>query len=161
MKREFMKALVLSLAVVSLVFASAVATAYAQTHRLVANVPFAFEVGGKTLPAGKYAATRINNDAGIQLVATQGKASALRLSIPTQSRTREPQMKMVFHRYGDRYFLSQVWFGDNSNGSQLQECKAERACRRERLARAKTPTQNSISLNAAEPEIVTVTANVE
>jgi hypothetical protein len=34
--------------------------------------------------------------------------------------------KLVFHRYGDRYFLSQVWGTDQSTGSQLQKTAQER-----------------------------------
>jgi len=33
--------------------------------------------------------------------------------------------KLIFHRYGDRYFLSQMWMPGNPTGRELPPSKAE------------------------------------
>ncbi len=52
--------------------------------------------------------------------------------VPTHS-TQRPQhensSKMVFHRYGDSYFLAEVWVAGNSIGKALFPSRAEREIR--------------------------------
>jgi hypothetical protein len=99
----------------------------AQSFSVKANVPFAFAVAGKTMPAGEYAldnevpavtAVRLRNlDSPEAAVASTNSASGGMAAHPAE---------LVFHRYGNQYFLAQVWSGDASTGIDIQTSRDER-----------------------------------
>lgn len=104
---------------------AAMGAAFGQTKAgdVVVDVPFAFSVAGQNLPAGHY----IVASAGTDLIRifnrqTQG------LFLPTHSgmRSKSDGSKLVFHRYGDTYFLSSVWITGNTVGKELFRSSAER-----------------------------------
>ena len=89
---------------------------------LVAEVPFAFHAGTQTLPAGRYIVAAVDGD--LRISNSQGRG----LFVPTHpaSRTAGDGTKLVFHRYGDTYFLSAVWVTGNTTGRELFRSRAER-----------------------------------
>jgi hypothetical protein len=100
-------------------------TLFAQTRQgdVVADVPFAFVVAGRTLPAGQYIVSGLNDNLEIH------DRQNHRVFVPAHSAQRsadENKSKMVFHRYGDTYFLSEVWVGGSSIGRALFPSRAER-----------------------------------
>lgn len=79
------------------------------TSRLVAEIPFDFQAGKVMLPAGKYEVDlgRLN---GVVLLANEDRtASAFINCNHKYSNTLNETGKLVFNRYGNEYFLSQVW----------------------------------------------------
>jgi hypothetical protein len=90
----------------------------------VADIPFSFVVAGKILPAGHYVVSPMSNGSlRIQGSAHQG------MFVPAHSAQRsasDNSCKLVFHHYGDSYFLSQVWVTGNDQGRQLFLSRAER-----------------------------------
>jgi hypothetical protein len=99
---------------------------YAQTKEgdVVVDVPFAFIVGGSTLPPGHYIVSRVNQD---DLAIHDRQNHGVFVSAHSAQRSRhENESKMVFHRYGDTYFLSEVWVGGNTIGRALFRSRAER-----------------------------------
>lgn len=116
-----MKRICIALSTVLLVMT---ASAFSQVREgdVVADVPFAFVVPGRTLPPGHYTVKRLND---LLSIADQQQS----LFVPTHSVQRtahEDTSKMVFHRYGDLYFLSEVWVGGSSTGKVLFPTRAER-----------------------------------
>ncbi len=100
-----MKILV-SLCLVSMLSASA---AFAQ-KRIRADVPFAFTVSGKQLPAGEYRFIRSNDGRSISVIG-MNKMSAIamtQISSAASSQTRLKDATVGFHKVGDRYFLSKM-----------------------------------------------------
>jgi hypothetical protein len=96
--------------------------------RLQASVPFEFIVGAKTMPAGEYS---IILDLGPRLVRLQdfkAGTGVVSLSNWMQVKSKDPaaETKLVFHRYGDKYFLSEVSDGYDSIGMQLSVTHTER-----------------------------------
>jgi hypothetical protein len=89
---------------------------------VVVDVPFAFNVGAQTLPAGHYIVAPLDGAIRIFNFQTNG------VYVPTHSATRTASdgSKLVFHRYGDSYFLSAVWVTGNTTGRQLFRSHAER-----------------------------------
>ena len=74
-----------------------------------ATVPFGFYVGDSQLmPSGTYRITpcNINNTAVVVRNCNEGVA-AVHLTQPTDKQSKD-QGKLVFHKYGDMYFLSEV-----------------------------------------------------
>ncbi|HEX6728888.1 MAG TPA: hypothetical protein VF074_02705 [Pyrinomonadaceae bacterium] len=105
------------------------ATAHAQSERTeVTYIPFDFVVGKKTLPAGEYVVrpnrTRSND---VWLVQSKdGDTSALFTTTAVQSSKAAKRTKLVFNKYGDQYFLSQIWFDGSNSGRELIKRHKER-----------------------------------
>jgi hypothetical protein len=116
-----MKTLRISLSV-ALLLAATIGFAQTKEGDVTADVPFAFVVAGKTLPAGHYIVSHQNDSLRIHDRENQG------MFVPTHSSQRpehENASKLVFHRYGDTYFLSEIWVGGNALGRVLFTTKAE------------------------------------
>lgn len=47
------------------------------------------------------------------------KATSLVVSNSCRSRDFASQTKLIFHRYGERYFLNQIWVEGNDSGHEL------------------------------------------
>jgi hypothetical protein len=110
-----------SLLVLSLLLT--VAGAHAQSAAR-ANVPFAFKVGTKQMPAGTYA---IRNDAGSSVVMVrnlQTGTSALALGRPGSPSKKTD--KLIFHRYGSQYFLTAILGSKGSQGMEFPATKQEK-----------------------------------
>jgi len=131
MKRQIAKGLAMLMLTLALAAASAaVANGQTKAH-LVADVPFEFMVADKTLRAGEYRVSAIDQS-GDAIAITNGRGeNAIRLSMPKGRNDREKAAKLVFHRYGSTYFLSQVWMAGEATGRELPRSKQERAIERE------------------------------
>jgi hypothetical protein len=104
---------------------------------LRAQIPFDFHVGDRVIPAGDYVVSAMTDDEKtLRIRAAGGGESAATLTSPKLAKSgSESAPRLVFHRYGDQYFLSAVW-GDGETGRALPESKQERSLRRElRVAR--------------------------
>jgi len=88
-------------------------SAHAQTssvQRVSANIPFAFNVGKTTLPAGKYTITVLNPTSDrktLQIRSLNGRSSAIVLTM-TGNGNLSDRAKLVFERYDDRYYFAQA-----------------------------------------------------
>jgi hypothetical protein len=94
---------------------------------LVVNVPFDFTAGSTTLPAGEYSILKSTIDTS--LLTIQRADLSVSIIIPTMaavSSDRQSESRLIFHRYGDRYFLSQVWSAGNSRGRVLSKSASEK-----------------------------------
>jgi hypothetical protein len=109
----------------------AVAPASAQTiTQLRANIPFEFMVGGTTLPAGEYIVNARLTPGGLTIRSEDGREGALALVNPTDSPYNSNQTTLVFNRYGNQYFLSQIWMPYRGMGYQVPKSKVEREASR-------------------------------
>lgn len=96
--------------------------ASAQTLKLKVNVnvPFSFIVNHDTLPAGEYLLESMGDGARILSVrGLNSKAVNLVSPIPCASVTKASQTQLVFHRYGDQYFLTRIWVEGNTDGDEI------------------------------------------
>lgn len=103
----------------SLVGALALVSLPAEAGEISAKVPFSFEVAGKTLPPGTYNLS--NTDAAL-LVRSLGSGVFV---MGTRIDSSDRDAKLIFHKYGERYLLRQVWMG-NGTGRQLPVTRSER-----------------------------------
>ena len=115
----------------AIVLATAVVSVQAQSleYRIRVNIPFDFSIADKKLPAGIYSVgrARVNSDDTILSVLDgDGHAKELRTSIPVLSWNAKNKATLVFHRYGDQYFLYQVWSAGETTGRQFPKSNAER-----------------------------------
>jgi hypothetical protein len=94
---------------------------------VVVDVPFDFTAGNTSLPAGEYSVQKWTKDTSVLLIQrTDGSASLLIPTMAALSSASQSECKMVFHRYGDRYFLSQVWTTGNPRGRELYKSASEK-----------------------------------
>jgi hypothetical protein len=109
-----MKTKILAMAGAVLLSIVAAGECQAQSRPLEVNVPFAFEVGNKTLPAGSYRVESVPTGAGSVEILRSNRGD-IRLPISTMATAPTsgiPASALVFHRYGNRYFLAQIRTGD-------------------------------------------------
>lgn len=101
---------------------TAVAIGQTSPGDVVVDVPFAFSVAGANLPAGHYIIAQ-----QIDMIKIFNHHSQA-VYVPTHStlRTKADGSKLVFHHYGDTYFLSEVWVTGNTSGKQLFPSRSER-----------------------------------
>ena len=88
----------------------ATASAYAQTGVVKANVPFNFIVEKTQIPAGHYMFHTLGIS-GTAMSIESPDRKLVKLFLPNACETPQSQdtTKLVFHRYGDQYFLAQIW----------------------------------------------------
>lgn len=123
--------------VVGLALAAGVVSANGQltSYPVIADIPFDFIVNDKTLPSGKYTVRAITSDGEGLRVSSYGKSSAVGLSRSVTDKSDNQKARMVFHRYGQQYFLAEIWSGEGS-GRQMLQCKRERNLRKELASNA-------------------------
>ena len=107
----------------------ATVSAHAQSGKqFTVTIPFDFSVGGKDLSAGQYRvgpATQTSGE-GLVLRRTDGRAGVFVLSSRIQTEAAQQESKLVFRRYGNQYFLEEIWSQGDSTGNQVEESRAER-----------------------------------
>jgi ABC-type uncharacterized transport system permease subunit len=124
----------------SLVLMLTAVSVYAQSERSgVLNIKFNFIVGGKTLPAGEYIVEPNRTDShNVWLVQSkEGNASALFTTMPVRANQTQEETRLVFHKYGDQYFLSQIWTPGGNTGRELLMPRVERELAKSGLEREK------------------------
>jgi len=89
-----------------------------------ANVPFDFTVGQTRMPAGTYEFSPISHGA-ILIRDSKTAKSVLSLFNTEEPKRADSTPKLVFHRYGDKYFLSQVSRGNGGAVLRLPTSKLE------------------------------------
>ena len=95
---------------VVLLFGSAVVSQAQSVDMVKASIPFSFVVGQKVMPAGSYIITRLSYyrpDLGRVVRSSDGRNTAIILA-GEMDRSAHGKPALVFHRYGDTYFLSGI-----------------------------------------------------
>ena len=90
-----------------------------------AEIPFAFQAGKIKLPAGTYKVTFPTSTLMLIKSSDNTSSSFLMTMSTIRPGNERERAKLVFNRYGDRYFLNQVWTGGTESGRLLQQTKAE------------------------------------
>jgi len=130
MKKQMIKGFTMFTLIVALALVTAVVSANGQSQAVKADVPFEFAVGDKTLPSGEYAIRPATAGGAAMMIRSENtKNAALRLTNAIEDKRSVGQVKLVFHRYGERYFLAEVWTGES--GRELLKSTQERAIERE------------------------------
>jgi len=121
--------ILMTLVIVVVTFAISAQAQTAGTPRMIANIPFAFNVGKTNLPAGKYTVTVVNPSSDrkiLQLRSSDGRATAMTLTADVIGKASD-EAKLVFHRYGDQYFFAQAKLPGETAGLAAVKSHAERS----------------------------------
>jgi hypothetical protein len=113
------------------------------------NIPFDFAFGETKLPAGNYTLRRIVLPSSYDRLVIQsadGRGdSHTGMTRPNRTTEVQKQSNVVFNRYGDQYFLSQVWMAGSDTGRDLFQSRNERNLAKElKLARSKSEHQKVV-----------------
>jgi hypothetical protein len=106
---------------------------------LKVDVPFDFIAGGSHLAAGSYNIFHVHSPDVMLIRSTDLKAQAMVPVMVSDVSTDKSVTKLVFNRYGDQYFLSQIWSGPDNQVHHCLKCAAEKALE-------------------GQPEVMTITA---
>jgi hypothetical protein len=118
-----MKSYIRIFAVSAFAFVLAAGVAKAQSNDTISKVPFAFNVGTSVMPADTYRVSEFGGQTGVFMI-SGFRHSAIVLSEP-DGRTGVDRPQLVFHKYGDQYFLREIRLAGNT-GFSLPESKQER-----------------------------------
>ena len=113
-----------------------------------ASIPFSFNVGDKSFPAGRYRVRRVNpasDRVALEIKSEDGRWGRITLtSFVHSGGAAEEQPRLVFTRYGEQYFLAQVWTHAQADGLALPTSRSERTLARKAGERA--PERLSVAL---------------
>lgn len=99
--------------------------AYTFTVRIRAEIPFDFMVGSKRMPKGEYLIESVN-ESGTLTIRHAKKGKAVTFMTIQHKSTDKPKSKLIFHRYGEQYFLARIWDGSSETVLKLDKSKAEK-----------------------------------
>ena len=122
----------IAVTVALLAAAIAAGPSYAQHLSLKGNIPFAFQVGNKTMPAGDYWVEPMSSGDGyLRLIrSADSSAAAIATTIPVDAKNGKSEPVLVFHKYGNTCFLAEIWTGD-AQGRKLLKSEREKELLRE------------------------------
>lgn len=144
-----------ALLVMAIVVAGVSAQAQSLQYKLTVDIPFDFTVTDHQFKAGKYSISRAHESSGdtvLQIKSTVDNSVANRFSIPIVTFKTKDRGELIFHRYGDQYFLSEVWPAGGGTGRAFLKTRTERDLER-------TARQNTVAaVKAPKAEVVTVLA---
>jgi hypothetical protein len=107
------------------------AAAFAQSRVAQYDIPFAFQVGTTVLPAGHYDVHAQAAQGALSIRCFDCKAGVMVLTNAISAADMSGKTVLVFHRYGERYFLSAAWTSGYDQGRGLRKSKAERELARD------------------------------
>lgn len=95
-----------------------VATTTSITGTVKIEIPFKFSLDGKNFHSGSYLISPLT-DKTAALRSEDGKQSAVVMTSPVTTANNVSGPKLVFHRYGDDYFLTQAWLRQSDTGREF------------------------------------------
>lgn len=168
MKKEFLKGITMLLSIVALAFATAVASSAQSSNKsaksaqqVIADIPFEFSIDYKTMPAGEYTVQTVATAGDALFIqSADGRTSALRPSEATERLQNNVAARLVFHRYGQRYFLAEVWTGGDAVGRRLTKSRDELAIESELASTISKSELAQSSYEAVEVQAIQILAKL-
>jgi len=148
-KGEKMKRRVFSITLSVCVLALTAAIAFAQLpgETIRVNIPFDFLVRGRSLPAGEYEISRLNDEPEVLAITNiRNRHEHAMIETDPEEGNAPRHGKVVFHRYGDSYFLHEIWTAGIETGRELPMSHQEKVLRQETMAKGES----------TEPQMVAV-----
>lgn len=129
------------LGLATLVGLAGVSAASAQSPSMTAMVPFQFTIGKTSIPRDVYEVSRAGGR-GDTLLFRSARRAFFVVGHRTESIDRNDAPRLVFHRYGEQYFLREVRLLD-SLGMTLPTTREERQAA-ERRADGRSPAVEAV-----------------
>jgi len=133
-----------SIALFALVSFVTVGSISAQEQAVKANVPFDFTVGDKLLPAGTYTISEEN--ANVLKIQNRDRGVAI-LALATSDGNESKTGELVFHKYGDQYFLREILCSQASLNMAVPASRQEKRARAQEASLSHSGQQVYLALN--------------
>ena len=116
---------------IALVFASAIYPTKANAQIIgdvEATIPFQFHAGNTKFPAGEYRIHVMDNTdlSVMEISSMDGSVSALFQVQEAETNSEPTKTELIFNKYGNRYFLAQLFDEGNPSGSRVVESRYEK-----------------------------------
>jgi hypothetical protein len=123
----------------------AVSAAVAQTGPgdVIVNVPFSFVVANHQMQPGRYIVKPLEYGV-LRVFNTEDSKSQTLVMVHSVERSLPESPKLVFHRYGESYFLAEVWTGNSEVGRELPKSKAEKEIASGRMTGTRPKTEIAV-----------------
>ena len=146
MKNQLIKTLTMAALVITFSLLTAAISASAQSGSdFTVNIPFDSMAGKKILPAGEYR-VMVHPAAASKVLIIHSADGRTKFATPSamsvEGGESSKRAMLVFNRYGNQYFLSQVWEAGRTTGQELTKSPAEREIKRSRAQLAKSEATN-------------------
>ena len=93
------------------------------SSKVEVNIPFEFSAGKTTLQPGVYSIKRMSGNY-LTLRSADGKSVILNAPLNLTSSNPESVERLVFNKYGDEYYLSQIWLTADAGRELIVRKKA-------------------------------------
>ena len=113
------------LALSLLTFPLLAASRFGSYTGVMAEVPFEFEVGNKIIPAGQCFVESSGAGGALLIRSSDARVDVLSSVYASENGPPSEQTALVFHRYGDRYFLTAIRVRGVAIVYELPESKGE------------------------------------
>ena len=96
-------------------------------ERITAVIPFDFSVQSQILPAGTYVVKQVREGMyQIQSEDRHGPMASMQTTALGSPTGTNNDTKLIFNKYGDQYFLSQIWASGQPEGRGVLKSHSER-----------------------------------
>ena len=139
------KYLSLTIAMTAFLLAGAAQAQTSGSNSMRAQIPFAFHVGNKELPAGEYKVTVLNPQSDrkvLQSRSSDGRAAAIVNTVAADARV-TANSRLVFHRYGANHFFAEAQVSGEPIALTAVKSRAEKT---EALAAARQGSKGVIAV---------------
>jgi hypothetical protein len=108
------------------------------------NIPFAFQTTTHTLPAGKYRIVQESRN----VIWLQGSSTgAFAVTYDAVASKAPTHGSVVFNKYGDKYYLHEIWTAGNTVGLECPKSRAEKESKSQLAKNAEAPSSVELALN--------------
>jgi hypothetical protein len=155
MEKKVIKSATIAGFVVAMITAFAAVTVVADSYTSIeVDVPFAFNAGQSMLPAGKY---KIRSGGSItnsvtRITSADEKKTVYLSTLSARSGVSKEKTVVTFHRYGNQYFLYQVWAEGDNTGTEVPKSS------REKRVASGIDADMAQSSGGVAPEVVVIVA---
>ena len=137
MKKQFL--LLIALAAFTVTLTTQVSGQTGKTVR--ANVKFNFQIGDQNYPAGEYQIGPISQSDNVLQIISVRDAKTNQFIFTTHSNQGQRQTpKLLFHKYGESYFLTQIVLDSGEGSYSLQPSRRQRDS--EKILASRIPRNN-------------------
>jgi hypothetical protein len=110
---------------------ASVAVAQSNQSEAVADIPFTFIVANHSFAAGRYTFKPVNQTL-LRIFSSDNEGIVVLVDKAAETVAPDDAGKMIFHRYGESFFLREVWAPASWSGRKVIESPAETQLRRKK-----------------------------
>jgi hypothetical protein len=116
---------IISLCFAVILLATAFVLAQIKAQGMTVDVPFSFALSNRTMPAGTHLVTQVS-PGSLMAHNFHGEAGVVVSARPAGKVEKSHKAGLIFHCYGDQYFLAKAWADDKTDSIEFYPFKSKR-----------------------------------